>query len=426
MEVTNPKRKLYSPQENTWYPYYAGYSPEFVKDVITNLNIDKSSLIMDPWNGSGTTTSVSMNMGLNCLGFDINPVMVLVAKSRCLNQSIQQSMISLGKDIIDQASYLQDGEYIIEPLETWFKPESAQIFRNLERAIRHILINNDEDVLPYYMDLNRISSLAAFYYVALFRTLRDELEVFKTSNPTWIKKPKNSEDHLSVDPMKINASFLSYITKMSMLIPKDTNLPVALIKEASSINIPIDSATIDAVITSPPYCTRIDYAIATLPELALMGCSLNEDVKKLRLQMIGSPVIDKKTPERQIEWGASCIGFLKQVEEHSSVASSTYYLKNYLQYFDLMFNSLSEINRTLKESGLCTLVIQESYYKNIFLDLPGIITEMTKEFSWKQISCQKFGIKNSMVDLNKRAKIHQIKNNAQENVLIFRHASDQC
>lgn len=422
MEVTNPKRKLYSPQENTWYPYYAGYSPEFVKDVITNLNIEKSAIIMDPWNGSGTTTSVSMNMGLNCLGFDINPVMVLVAKSRCLNQSVQQSMISIGRDIIDQASYLQEGKYIVEPLETWFEPESAQVFRNLERAIRHILIDNEEDIFPYYMDLNQISSLASFYYVALFRTLRDELEVFKTSNPTWIKKPKNSGDHLSVDRMKINARFLSYITNMSMLMPKDNNFPVSHIKEASSINIPIDSATIDAVITSPPYCTRIDYAIATLPELALMGCSLNEDVKKLRHQMIGSPVIDKTTPERQIEWGESCIGFLKKVEEHCSVSSSTYYLKNYLQYFDLMFNSLSEINRTLKKSGSCTLVLQESYYKDIFLDLPGIIEEMTKIFSWKQISCRKFGVKNSMVDLNKRAKKYLNKNNAQESVLIFRRS----
>lgn len=421
MEVTNPKRKLYSQQENTWYPYYAGYSPAFVKDVITNLNMDRSSIILDPWNGSGTTTSVSMNMGFNCLGFDINPVMVLVAKSRCLNQSVQQSIISIGKDIIDQASYLQDGKYITEPLETWFKPKSALIFRNLERAIRHILIDDDKDVFPYYMDLNQISSLAAFYYVALFRTLRDELGIFKTSNPTWIKKPKNTEDHLSVDPMKINLSFLSYITQMSMLIPKDTNFPVSLIKEASSINIPIDSATIDAVITSPPYCTRIDYAIATLPELALMGCSLTEDVKKLRHQMIGSPVIDKKTPERQLEWGESCTGFLKQVEEHSSIASSTYYLKNYLQYFDLMFNSLSEINRTLKENGSCTLVIQESYYKDIFLNLPRIIEEMTQAFSWRQISCHKFGIKNSMVDLNKKAKIYRNKS-AQESVLIFRHA----
>ena len=154
-----------------------------------------------------------------------------------------------------------------------------------------------------------------------------------------------------------------------------------------------------------------------------MGCSLKEDVKKLRHQMIGSPVIDKTTPERQIEWGASCIWFLKQVADHNSVSSSTYYLKNYLQYFDLMFNSLSEINRTLKKGGSCTLVLQESHYKDIFLDLPGIIEEMTKAFSWKQISCQKFGIKNSMVDLNKRAKIYLNKNNTQESVLVFNKRS---
>lgn len=419
MELTNPKRKTFNSSETTFYPYYAGYSPEFVEDVINYTSVRKGSIIMDPWNGSGTTTTVSMNLGLNCVGFDINPVMVLVAKSRCLDQHIQKSLISIGREIIDKANNLSS-KSCIEPLETWFKKESALLFRNLERAVRLILIDNEKERFPYYMNMDLISSLAAFYYVALFRTLRDELKIFKTTNPTWIKKPKKTEDLLFVDSKGIYLNFLSHITKMSLLLSKmDSHIPVIDIQKASSINIPIDSETIDSVITSPPYCTRIDYAIATLPELALIGCSLKNDVKQLRHKMIGSPVIDKITPERQNEWGANCIGFLKQVEDHTSVSSSTYYLKNYLQYFDLMFKSLSEINRTLKKRGLCTLVIQESYYKNVFLDLPNVIREMTKCFSWKLVNCYKFDIKNSMVDVNKKVKKYRTENDAKECVLIF-------
>jgi len=423
MEFSNPKQKIKRSPETTWYPYYAGYSPQFVRDVITNLKLGKRSIIIDPWNGSGTTTAVSMDLGLNCVGFDINPVMVLVAKSRCLNQSVQQSLISIGKDIIDRAILCQDGRELEEPLEVWFKSESAIVFRNLERAVRHILISYETNLLPYYMDLDHISSLAAFYYVALFRTLRDELKIFKTSNPTWIKKPKKEEEHLSVDPIHINSNFLSHISKMSLLLPNQHgNLPVPLIKKASSIDVPLDSDTVDAIITSPPYCTRIDYAIATLPELALLGCSPKFDIKKLRNEMIGSPVICKITPDKQNEWGKSCIEFLRQVEEHSSVASSTYYLKNFVQYFDLMFKSLSEINRILKKRGSCTLVLQESYYKDIFLDLPIVIEEMAREFSWKLIGCHKFGIKNSMVDINTGGKKYRKNNNVQESILIFRRS----
>jgi DNA modification methylase len=50
---------------------------------------------------------------------------------------------------------------------------------------------------------------------------------------------------------------------------------------ASSQSIPLPNSFIDLVVTSPPYCTRIDYAVATSPELALLGCSMKKDLKAL-------------------------------------------------------------------------------------------------------------------------------------------------
>ena len=67
------------------YRYYAGYSDFFVKEQLIWIEQKlgkKGIIVIDPWNGSGTTTFVSSILGYSCYGFDINPVMVLVSKAK--------------------------------------------------------------------------------------------------------------------------------------------------------------------------------------------------------------------------------------------------------------------------------------------------------------------------------------------------------
>ena len=60
-----------------------------------------------------------------------------------------------------------------------------------------------------------------------------------------------------------------------------------VINQASSLQLPVASGSIDAAISSPPYCTRIDYVKATLPELAVIGYPNGNVTRRLREMMIG-------------------------------------------------------------------------------------------------------------------------------------------
>jgi hypothetical protein len=54
--------KLVSPKQppsrskRDWYPYYAGFTEEFVEAVLAEHLIDCGP-ILDPWSGTGTTTA---------------------------------------------------------------------------------------------------------------------------------------------------------------------------------------------------------------------------------------------------------------------------------------------------------------------------------------------------------------------------------
>jgi DNA modification methylase len=204
-------------------------------------------------------------------------------------------------------------------------------------------------------------------------------------------------------------------------IGKDHNNTVRIkIEQASSDSIPLPDSSVDLVISSPPYCTRIDYAIATSPELALLGCSMNKDIKNLRDCMIGTPTIIEKILEVKSNWGPTCRSFLNSVETHNSKASKSYYYRYHVQYFNSIYESLLEIDRTLVESGKCVIVVQDSYYKDIHNDLPRIFCEMAESIDWSAVDRLNFEIKQTMANCNKEVKKYRSSPNATESVLIFK------
>jgi DNA modification methylase len=101
MTATQPTRVLdfRNPKvgpANHWYRYYAGYSSDFVTYALENV-VPRATSVLDPWNGTGTTSVLAATRRLRTLGYDINPAMVLVAKGRMLHSSRGHSRS--GRDI---------------------------------------------------------------------------------------------------------------------------------------------------------------------------------------------------------------------------------------------------------------------------------------------------------------------------------------
>ena len=96
---------------------------------------------MDPWNGSGTTTTAAARLGIRTYGFDLNPVMVIVAKARQLNSLSDRSLRDLAAKIVCRAKDLDVHYTTNDPLVTWFTPQSVLALRNFELAIQDVLVD---------------------------------------------------------------------------------------------------------------------------------------------------------------------------------------------------------------------------------------------------------------------------------------------
>ena len=97
---------------------------------------------------------------------------------------------------------------------------------------------------------------------------------------------------------------LSSLAEEPPILKRVNQIAKVRIEVASSDALPIEGGDVDIVITSPPYCTRIDYAVSTSLELAFLGFDYNTSVRRLRDRMIGTSTVRNILPEENPRWGS--------------------------------------------------------------------------------------------------------------------------
>jgi tRNA G10 N-methylase Trm11 len=422
MLTATPKQTpLTDAAARSWPSYYAGYSEAFVRDVFAKLKISKGATVADPWNGSGTTTTVARAQGIKSYGYDINPAVVLVARARLLNRDdVSSSLRALGKAVIARARKLDLPSRPAEPLERWLVPSSAEGFRRLEVSIQEHLIRQRPTVLGTATSLARVSNLAAYFYVALFRALRGFLAPFQGSNPTWIRTPSEHARRLRPRFDAIAEAFLEQLTAHASA--SDAKAPArrvsTTIDVCDSVELSLEKDSVDFVLGSPPYCTRIDYAVATLPELCLLGIDVSR-FDDLRARTIGSCVAPRVDLPLKDSWGPTCKRLLKVIRSHPSKGSKTYYFRQHAVYFDRLQRSLSETRRILRDGGRAVFVVQDSYYKGLHTDLQQVTVEMMERLGFEVTSRADFHIPRTIANLNTRSRQYRTDTSAIESALIF-------
>lgn len=409
LAINNPKQMSDDEVKVNWYNYYAGFSSAFVKDILFSCSIDQSGIVLDPWNGAGTTTTSVYDAGYNAVGIDLNPVMCVVAKAKSASLTDVYNAYDNFKALRVAKFEVQFSEN--DFLLNWFDFDTAKYIRYLSKSAVGL---NGIDVLQ--LNVERCVML-----VALFNVVRDLVRDFVPSNPTWIKKAKSENEKVKEDNKNIKKAILIYLDsiKSSFIESKNRNQGALNLFVASSKKIPVINKSVDLVITSPPYCTRIDYGVATYPELSVLLGDMPDAIDSLRRELIGRTTIDKVFTEHEFVSEQS-MKFMGAVESHNSHASTNYYLKNYKQYFVDMELSIAEISRIIKDDGVFVCVVQDSYYKEIYCDLSRIISEITIANGFTLEDKRDFKAKNIMANIHAGTKKYRSKVTATESVLVFR------
>jgi tRNA G10 N-methylase Trm11 len=377
------------------YPYYAGFSEAFAASMLHRMDVAENSRVLDPWNGSGTTTLIGSIIGACCTGYDLNPALVIAARARAANAA---DLISA--NLAWEKLNLPDDPADADPVE-----QCAALYECLTSR------NTAEGH-------NLTPAAHALILCALFKTLRQSFQYARTRNPAWFSSDIKS---LSRQPFcqvatAAKDSFTCLVEQQARYGHFLRRVPQLHTGDFSDF--PVTESSVDVVLTSPPYLTRLDYVKATLPELLLLNrlCGLN--IVQLRFKMMGSPLVGKDAPPEDIRWGPTALRLIHKVKALQSKASSTYYLRFYLKYFAALYKGIERIAVCLVPNGLACLVSQRSHYKEISIDLSQIIIEMSNFLGLRVRDRLDFPWNKSIAIVNSRAL--KANNNTIETAVILK------
>lgn len=353
----DPKRKTGAGGVDAWYPYYAGFSSTFARRILESLPRDLN--VLDPWNGSGTSTYVASALGFSAVGIDLNPFAFIIATAKCARFSSISQACSLALSLAATPSCIDLSPD--DPLLSWLPETATRSYRSIDRAIQ-----GKESISPAH---------AAFAQLCLIRAARELAKPRRLSNPTWCRPGAI----LRVPGARLAEHFVSTACTLAAdATTSPISYPSLLIADSRSL--PLPDADADVILTSPPYCTRIDYAVQTSFELACIGVRPDFEFAALRRALMGTTSIREKVLQPlPTTWSRSVIALMNNVRRHHAYASGGYYYKNLWQYFDDAQRSVGELARVLRSGGIGLLVLQTSYYKEIYIDLPSLYVEIAQD-----------------------------------------------
>lgn len=292
-ELTNGRANKLDPQDRAfhdWYRFVLSFPPHLVRDYLNKFGLDKNSVVLDPFCGTGTTLVEVKLAGMRGIGLEGNPFPHFASTVKTNWAVDADELSSRTRQIADQALAILKSQGIDDNLS--FGNLKDLKLKTLSPETEKLLLTNSISPLPLHKTLVLFECLQQhkgepFYCHALL-ALGNAL-VFKISNLHF--GPEVGVRKLKEDAPVI-ANWLLEIEKITndLRQAEGKSFPKTTVHLADARSLAVlEPNSIDAVITSPPYPNEKDYTRTTRLESVLLGFINNkEELRALKRRLVRS------------------------------------------------------------------------------------------------------------------------------------------
>lgn len=324
--------------------YPAKYIPQIPRWAIREFSREGDT-VLDPFSGSGTTIVEALAEGRTGIGVDLDPLACLIAEAKSaaldpakLEAYLPRLLATVGRPPL--AVPLPD----LQNFGHWF---SEDAWRDLQALRRNI-----DAVATSYAERR-------FLLVIFSSIIRAVSNADDQSQKTYVSGTLRKEPP-SVLPT-FEKHFIKAMKGMKALNVRRSGCD-GTIHNASATNLPIKDASVDLVVTSPPYLDSVDYMYNLMLEYFWLGTEIGVNSRKnfnaLRRKQIGakSPLLVHEIPDG-----------IRHLFNPEGVAA--YRRETLGPYFAEMSKHFHEAHRVIKPGGRYVLVIGNSRTQNEMLRL---------------------------------------------------------
>ncbi len=345
------------------HPFPARMAPGIALEA---LGESKTPLrVLDPMAGSGTVLAVARAKGHRAFGVDLDPLAVLLAGvwTRTVDPEAVTEKAAEVLDVAKSASRsLSSGsayparsdEETRKFIRYWFDDYARGQLAALSGAISRVRDEAIRDVL--WCGFSR-------------------LIITKSAGASLAMDLSHSRPHkeYTTAPVKPFNRFLSSVQTVVSNCPQTSTSPVgpkAVVKHGDARKLSIDAASIDLVLTSPPYLNAIDYMRCSKFSLVWMGYNVGR-LREIRGESVGAEA--SSDAALQADW---VISLIEQLKLSPTLSARDHAILS--RYAWDMGCSLAETSRVLKGGGRAVYVVGDSTVRGTFVRNSAIVAAVAE------------------------------------------------
>ena len=346
-----------------WYRFVLSFPPHLVRQYIKDFGADKSSYVLDPFCGTGTTNVECKKNRIASLGIEASPITHFASKVKCSWITPSEKMLLDAQIIADEA---REQLTLSGPMLTLPDSETQLLLKNSisDKPLNDAIILRDA--------INSSKSQYKDYFLLAFaKHLVQSYSNLKFGPEVGISRRKKTD----VDVVGI---WLSQVQQMIGDLEEfsDRSQVESTIVLSDSRMECLDcyNGKVDCVITSPPYPNEKDYSRTTRLEAVMLGfIKSKEELRNTKKSFIRSNtknVYKNDTDERFVERIKSINELSQAIEERRLDLNKTsgfekLYSRVVKLYFGGMARHLESIKPLLKDGAHLAYVVgdQASYFQ---------------------------------------------------------------
>jgi SAM-dependent methyltransferase len=348
---------------NTVHPFPARMAPGIAFEILRRAK--KPIRVLDPMMGSGTVLAVARSRGHKAIGIDIDPLAVLI--TRVWTSSIDVDEVrDKAHDVLRRAksrfeslrardAYPQHSdEETRQFIRYWFDDYARRQLAALAIAIAHVHDRIIRDVL-----------WCSFSRLIITKQAGASLAMDLSHS-----RPHKKFDRAPVKPFRRFATVVDRVLTncIGKRLPNRGPAPIAYLGDARYL--PLADASIDLVLTSPPYLNAIDYMRCSKFSLVWMGYGVRE-LRCLRAEAVGSDVGRAISGRNQ-----QAVQILRDLRLRPALATREESVL--VRYIHDMRSAVAEVARVLSPGGRAVYVVGDNMIKGTFIPNSLIVSTVAE------------------------------------------------
>jgi tRNA G10 N-methylase Trm11 len=391
-----------------WYRFVLSFPPHLVRDYVKRFGIGPGHCVLDPFCGTGTTLVECKKLGIPSVGVEAN-LMAYYASSVKTDWDVEPSrLLRHARAVAERAKELLRSERLpVEPKDGDASSGLAKYgfsLRILDPAKAKLLLKGSISPVPLHrtlalieqLDRSRRSTSYRHERLALARALVESIGNLHFGPEVGVTTPKKDAP--------VTAVWLQCIEAIAedLRIVRSNGGAECTVYHGDSRDIGelLAPASIDAVITSPPYPNEKDYTRTTRLESVLLGflggvASLRE-MKQGLVRSNTRNVYKADSDDKWIEGHAEIDRIAKQIEKRRiALGKDSGFERMYHRvaklYFGGMARHLRGLRRVLRPGARLAYVVgDQASYLRVKICTGKLLAEIAESLGYEVLGLDLF------------------------------------